>query len=202
MNMKIQQGLSRLIAGISLLLVASGAAAQWELDNANSTLNFISIKNAGVAESHRFNTLFGFIGKDGAVQLSVDLDSVDTAIEARNERMRELLFQTLEFPSAKVTAQVDPDIFPALAPGAVVTTDIDVTLSLHGVEATVAAPVVVISESDGSLRVITSRPILLQARDFKLGRGVAALQEAAGLGSISTAVPVSFHLVFQPATES
>ncbi|WP_187276465.1 YceI family protein [Parahaliea maris] len=187
-------------AGLGLLLSAGGAAAQWELDNGNSSLNFISVKNAAVAETHRFDTLVGFVGEDGTVQLAIDLASVDTGIEIRDERMRKMLFETESFSSANVSGKVDPAVLAALEPGTVLTTDLEVTLSLHGVEATVSAPVVVINEASGVLRVITSRPVMVSAASFDLAKGVAALQEVAGLNSISTAVPVTFHLVFKPAS--
>ncbi|MBA6413863.1 YceI family protein [Parahaliea sp. F7430] len=199
MNTKTYFG--RLVLGLFLSIVAAAANAQWELNNSDSSLNFISIKNGGGVEAHSFDTLFGFIDQDGAAQLSIDLDSVNTAIELRDERMRSMLFETAMFPAAKVNAQIEPAILEALEPGAVVTSDIEVSLSLHGVEANVRASVVIISEAGGLLRVLTTQPILLQATDFNLGQGVAALQKAAGLASISTTVPVSFHLVFQSASE-
>lgn len=197
--MGIWQRVIATTAGLGLLLGAGGAAAQWELDNGSSSLNFISVKNASVAETHRFDTLVGFVGDDGTVQLAIDLASVDTGIEIRDERMRKMLFDTDSFSSANVTGKVDPAVLAALEPGTVLTTDLEVTLSLHGAEATVSAPVVVINETSGVLRVLTSRPVLVSAASFDLGKGVAALQEVAGLNSISTAVPVTFHLVFKPA---
>jgi len=197
--MGIWQRIIASTAGLGLLLGAGSAAAQWELDNSNSSLNFISVKNASVAETHRFDTLVGFVGEDGTVQLAIDLASVDTGIEIRDERMRTLLFDTANFASANVIGKVDPAILAALEPGTVLNTDLEVTLSLHGIEATVSAPVVVINEASGVLRVITSRPVMVSASSFDLAKGVAALQEVAGLNSISTAVPVTFHLVFKPA---
>ena len=51
----------------------------------------------------------------------------------------------------------------------------------------------------GGLRVIAAEPVLISAADFGLESGVEALREVAGLNVISTAVPVSFQLVFTPA---
>ncbi|GAB3284214.1 YceI family protein [Parahaliea aestuarii] len=200
--MGIRQTFAGLATGLGLLLAASTAAAQWELDNDSSSLNFISIKNDAVAETHRFGSLVGFVGADGAVQLGIDLASVDTGIEIRDQRMREMLFDTAKFTTANVTGQVDPAILSQVEPGTVLSTDLEVNLSLHGVESKVSVPVVVIGESTGLLRVITARPVLLSANNFDLLKGVAALQEVAGLNSISTAVPVTFHLVFKPASSS
>lgn len=191
------KGLTRCASLLAFLLLApAGAWAQWELDGDASTLNFISIKNNSVAETHSFGSLLGYIGNDGSVQLSVTLDSVDTLIEIRDERMRELLFETATFPTASVTATVDPALIAAAADGGTVTTEIELTLSLHGVERKLLAPVLVIGQGEGQLQVFTPRPVVINAMDFKLGAGIEALQKVAGLQSISPAVPVTVHLVF------
>lgn len=187
----------RLLTAVVLLVVACGASAQWELDAARSRVNFVSIKNTSVAEVHSFTKLVGYIGSDGKVQLAIDLDSVETMIPIRNERMRELLFTTADFPSANVSAVVDPVIIAAAAQGGTVTTELGITLSLHGIEQQLTIPVVVVGEGDGLLQVFTAQPVLLNAADFGLAAGVAALQQVAGLQSISTAVPVTVHLVFR-----
>ena len=57
-------------------------------------------------------------------------------------------------------------------------------------------PVLVIGEGDGRLQVLTPAPVLIRAEDFGLAGGVEALRKVAGLESISTAVPVTVHLVF------
>ena len=191
--------LSGLLMALTLLLAAGAARAQWELDNDKSTVNFVSIKNDKVAEIHSFTSLVGYIGADGKVQLGIDLDSVETLIPIRNERMRELLFDTAKFPAANISAQVDPVILAAAADGGVVTADLPITLSLHGIEQALTAPVVVVGEGDNRLRVLTSRPVMVNAVDFGLDSGITALREIAGLKAISVAVPVTLQLVFIPA---
>lgn len=184
------------LAAAAMLLAASSSWAQWELDNSRSELNFVSIKNASVAETHRFGSLVGFITEAGKVQVNINLDSVDTQIDIRNERMREYLFQTVDFPTAAVTASVDPEVLNSAARGGTLTTDVAVQLSLHGLQQTLSVPVVVVGAADGGLRVVTARPVTVRASDFALDGGIARLQELAGLASISTAVPVTLNLVF------
>ncbi|MFT6957520.1 MAG: polyisoprenoid-binding protein YceI [Halieaceae bacterium] len=186
-------------AGI-LFTVSLAASAQWDLDNSRSTVNFISVKNSRIGEAHSFTSLVGYIGADGKVQLGVDLDSVETMIPIRNERLRELLFDTVRFPAASITSQVQPEMLAAVAEGGVVTTDISVNLSLHDHTVVLDIPVVVIVDGSGTLRVLSSQPVILDAKQFGLVDGVTALREIAGLKSISTAVPVSIYLVFVPAT--
>jgi len=186
---------------LAMLLLAPGAAtrADWELDNTKSVINFVSIKNDSVGEVHSFASIVGFIGAAGNVQLTLNLDSVETAIDIRNERMREMLFETTKFPSARLTAQVQPDLLAEAANGGVVTAEVPVTLSLHGVEKTQTVAVVVVGEGKNNLRVFTAHPILISAADFGLGSGISALQQVAGLKAISSTVPVTLQLRFVQA---
>jgi polyisoprenoid-binding protein YceI len=187
-----------LLSGLALLLFASPALAQWELDNARSSIDFVSVKNAAIAESHHFASLVGYIGGDGNASITINLDSVETLIPIRNERMRKMLFGTDEYPTASVSTAVDPAVLAAVAKGGTVSTEVPVKLSLHGMENTLTAPVVVIGEAD-TLRVVSARPILIGADDYNLGAGIEALREVAGLATISTAVPVTINLLFTRA---
>jgi len=185
--------------GVAALLLSATVTAQWEIDNESSAINFISIKNDLVAETHSFGSLVGYIGEDGNVELAIDLDSVETMIPIRNERMRELLFETAQYPTANLSAQVDPGILQAASQGGVINTVVQVGLSLHGQDALLEVPVVVVGDNDKSLRVISARPVVVNAGDFGLADGVNALREIAGLKQISTAVPVTLNLVFNHA---
>lgn len=185
------------VATLVLLLAPfSNAWAQWELDSDKSAINFISIKNSSVAETHSFAAVVGYIGTDGKVQVGVDLDAVETLIDIRNERMRQMLFETAKFPVANITAEVSTEILNAVAQGGTVSLEVPVTVSLHGMEKTVNAALIAVGEAGGPMRVFTAHPILLSAADFALESGIAALQEIAGLEAISRAIPVSLHLHF------
>lgn len=188
----------KLMTVLALAFLAGPAVAGWELDNDKSRIDFISVKNAAIAESHHFSRLVGYIGNDGNVTLTIDLDSVETLIPIRNERMREMLFRTADYPTATVSALVDPAILAAVADGGTISTEVPLKLSLHGVEASLDAPVVVVGEP-GSLRVISARPVVISAADYGLGAGVEALRQVAGLANISTAVPVTINLLFTRA---
>jgi len=192
--------LKKLLCGVTMLSCAFPALAQWELDNAHSSIYFISIKNDAVAETHHFGGLVGYIGEDGQVSLTIDLNSAETMIPIRNERLREMLFDTATFPTATVSAKVDPAILDEVGKGATITTEVPVTLSLHGLEQTISAPLTVFSDG-ASMRAMTSQPLIIKAGDFGLDGGIEALREVAGLKAISTAVPVSLNLSFKEAAK-
>jgi polyisoprenoid-binding protein YceI len=198
-TMNSLQKLKHLVLALFLLAPYGAAWADWELDNTQSVVNFVSIKNDSVGEVHSFTSLVGFIGAAGNVQMTINLNSVETLIAVRNERMRELLFETVKFPSAQLTAKVEPAVLAEAAKGGVVTAELPVTLSLHGKDKTLTVPVVVVGGADGSMRVFTARPVLVNAADFGLENGVTALQQVAALKAISSAVPVTLQLLFVQA---
>lgn len=186
----------RLVLTVFLLSACGMARADWELDNTSSTINFVSVKNGSVGEVHSFASLVGFVGAEGNAQLTVNLESVQTLIEIRDQRMREMLFETVKFPVATVTAQLDTSVLAMAAEGGIVTTELPVTLSLHGKEKQLSAKLVIVGEGGDRLVVFSAAPILVNAADFDLTAGVAALQQVAGLQAISTAVPVTLQLQF------
>ena len=51
----------RLPLALVAMFVAASSWAQWQLDGADSSVNFVSIKNASVAETHSFGSLQGGI---------------------------------------------------------------------------------------------------------------------------------------------
>jgi YceI-like domain len=183
------------VTAVAALTTANLAWGQWQLDSDLSTVAFISTKNAAVSEVHTFTEATGSISTAGSAQINLSLDSVETLIPIRNERMREFLFETGEFSSATITAQIDPTLIQQALDGARVSTQLMLSINLHGMQRKLTAPVSVVA-TEGNMQVASIQPIIVSAGDFGLAPGIAKLQEIAGLASISTAVPVSVNLVF------
>ncbi len=190
----------RVVVSSLLLALAGPVLADWDLDAQRSTVQFMSVKNASVAELHHFNVLTGGINDAGSAQVVIDLDSVETLIPIRNERMRELLFDTARFPATTLTAEV-PDDLDALDAGATRDVALTVHVDLHGMRAPVEAKARITRLADGGLQVALSEPLIISAADFGLDGGIEMLREVAGLQNISTAVPVLATLVFIPVSQ-
>jgi polyisoprenoid-binding protein YceI len=183
------------IASVTLLMAAVTAhAASWQINNAQSQLNFVSIKKGDVAEVHHFERLTGSLSDSGLFSADIDLESVNTNIEIRDQRMREFLFDVVDFPTANLSAQVDPALVAALATGQSKTATVDAELSLHGQKQTLAIEVMISKLSDNTLMLVSAKPLVLNVSAFDLVQGVEKLRELAGLPSISHAVPVTFYL--------
>jgi len=196
----LSKTLATIFGACLLFTTSAGVLADWELDGERSTVQFMSVKNASVAELHHFRAITGGISDTGAAQIVLDLDSVETLVPIRNQRMRELLFETVRFPAAMLRAEV-PTSLTGLAVGEARDTSIEVEVDLHGATKSYIAEVLVTRLNDGGLQVVISEPIVIKAADFGLDGGIDILREVAGLKSISTAVPVSGQLVFTPSAQ-
>jgi len=181
-----------------LLALPALASADWQLDAAASSVSFVSIKNETIAESHYFKRLQGSISDAGEAQLDIALASIDSGIEIRDQRMREMLFQVSDFPSADITVQLDSSMLTNLAENSAQTLSLPLQLDVHGNSAVQNATLLVFRDREGCVHVLTQQPILVNAVDFGLVDGIEALREVAGLGSIAMVVPVSVHLLYRP----
>jgi len=178
----------------STLLTGQSALAAWQLDNANSQLNFVSVKAGDIAEVHRFTQLSGSVNAKGEVAVTVHLASVDTLIPLRDERMREFLFETGIFPTASIQGQLELEPYASLDAGESIALPVTLQLDLHGKRVAFVADLLVARLSADRMMITTRAPILLNTEDFEMGAGVLELRELAGLDSISKSVPVSFVL--------
>ena len=114
---------------------------------------------------------------------------METFIDIRDERMREVLFRVADFPAATVTAEIPMDDLAALAEG-------ERTLAANGREADPLAEVAITRVGPDGVAVSTVRPITAEARDLGHEEGAAKLREPASLAAISPAGPVTFDALF------
>ena len=177
-------------------IVSPLAQADWQV-GPGSQLQFVSIKNNTIGEVSHFDTLAGTVTDAGEVEVRVALDSVETNIGIRNERMKTMLFEVGLYPEAVITAQLDAGSMATLTGGGM--TNVALKIDLHGQTVTKDAQLN-IAVTDQGVSATTAQPILLTAAEFGLEGGVAALQEVAGLNAISRVIPVTVALQLVPAS--
>ncbi|MGQ9659323.1 MAG: YceI family protein [Thermochromatium sp.] len=176
----------------ALVLSTSQALADWVLDPERSALTYVTIKSKDIPENNYFKEIRGQIDANGQANLTLMLDSVETLIPIRNERMRELLFETANYKQAELKARIDPKSLDALAAGQVQRLAAEGTLGLHGQTQALTLSLMVGRLDANTLMVATAEPVLIEASKFGLRDGIEKLREIAGLPSISEAVPVVF----------
>lgn len=168
----------------------------WKLDDSASRIAFASIKADEFIETHYFLRLSGQIRPNGEAIVTIFLDNIETRIDIRNERMRDLFFETHKFPKAKIKAAVNVEEFSVLPIGGRKQTEIEGILSLHGKETPVFTNVFVTRIAEARVEVASSEPVIVYVSDFNLESGLESLREVANLPSITGAAPVTFSLVF------
>ena len=181
---------------LSLLLCSAGAWADAALVSDKSGIRFISVKNAAVAEVHHFRNLSGVMDDEGHVNITIPLVNVETLIPIRNERMREMFFETGLFPSAEIETDIDMVALGELKSGDYTAMKVLFRLELHG-KSQMLETTVGVSRLGDEIHVGTLEPLVLNTANYGLLEGVDRLRKVAGLKSIATAVPVTANLVFQ-----
>lgn len=183
-------GASVMIAGAA----SAGGHAAWSLDAEMSAVSFGSIKNDYTGESHGFESISGLVTEDGAVSVVLDLASVQTNIDIRNERMIEHVFG--DAATAELTAMIDMAAMEALAVGDAITTEVDGTLMLLGGEVPLYVNMFILRIAEDQVLAVTDGMVFVSTEEAGVDAGVSILQELAGLDSITRVFPVSMRLMF------
>lgn len=183
-----------------LVLVVAAAlsfsvAADWSVNSAQSSLNFVSVKNDVVAETHSFKDLTGSLTEAGEFAVAIPALSIDTAIPIRNERILEHVLAAKQYATISAKGKVDSKILTGLKTGDSLVVDQALDLTLLTQSQSLTAKVKVTKVSDSQLVVTTVAPIMLDVNKFGLNTGVEKLRELAGLKAISPMVPTTFSLV-------
>lgn len=170
----------------------AAAPADWRLVPAESYLSFISVKQTDIAEVSSFERFDVNVGAAGNALVRVDLSSVATGIDLRDQRVRDHLFEVANFPEADIYLALDMVAANAVAVGSKVSMPSTASITLHGLSVDVTAELEIMRLSVDKVVVTPKKPIVVHASDFNLSGGIAYLVSLAGLESISSAVPVDF----------
>ena len=191
---------------ITLLVLSNSAIArlnfktpthigQWTLNSSASQLNFTTTKNASKTEIQSFKSLAGKID-NGHVSLTVDLNSVDTGIGIRDERLKTMFFDVVKFPKASVSIDLKKSDLSKLTQGQSKVLEFDAEIDIQGITQSIVVTLQVVALDKQQLLVFSREPIIIDLKNFDLLEGVNNLREIAKLKSINAAVPVTFSLVF------
>lgn len=186
-------------------IVATEAEAEpmgYVLDAENSSLFFVTSRRTHDLEIQTFTDLFGSISQSGEATLGINLDSVSTGVDIRNERIREFLFEVPTFGAeAIVTLPVDLPSLSAQSVGSTVTETVAATLGLHGLNVAIDTDLTITRLSDSQVMVQNVSPIVIDAADYALVDGIEVLRGLANLPIISYSVPVNFTLIYNATAQ-
>ncbi|GAB5468765.1 MAG: YceI family protein [Rhodospirillales bacterium] len=185
------------VFALSISTTMAAKAEDWILDGTRSNVSFGSIKSNMFGEVHHFETVTGRVSDTGTAEIVIDLASVRTLIDIRNERMVEHLFGG----GAKATlkAQLDMAALEAMEVGQIEPMTVEANLAFLKQSLDLDLDVVVARLSEDEAMVASNSFFFLAAEDVGFGEGIAVLMQLAGLDSITETSPVSFRLVFDRA---
>lgn len=177
-------------------LSQSESQASWKLIPEESGMTYITIHNGNVAEINTFRKITGGVKADGTAELRIDLDSVDTNHDVRNERLKTVLFKTVDFPEAVITSNIEMSDLESLKKGQSHTLLLDMEISLHGITLKRNFYVLATRLDENKVVVTNKAPLILQAEDFGFTRGIEELRSLAGLDQITPLVTATVSFTF------
>jgi polyisoprenoid-binding protein YceI len=178
----------------------------WRLDSAASSLTFNTTKSGaagvgGLTETMQFTALKGVLSPAGRIEFSVDLASVESGIDLRNERLRTMLWDTATHPGASFSATLNASDLKKVQEGREpVAVSLEGQLTMAGTSRPLKVELQVTPVQSRRL-VNTRQPFIVNAEDFGLRPGVEALRQIMGLNYLSSSAPVSLQLDMVPVAK-
>ena len=177
------------------LLCLPAYASNWQLNQERSAISYLSSKQASpetamIFESNLFHEFSGNI-KNSQIELVIELNSLDTKVPIRDERIAEHVFLSKQYPQATITATIEN-----LEQITYQRKQMTALLTMRGQSHNVQAEVIIERSSPDTLHIQTVTPVLVDANAYGMLEGFAKLKELVGLMQIPTTIPVSLYLVF------
>ena len=180
---------------LALTMTAPAFAENWSLIGDASKVAFGSIKKDTIGEVHHFSSLSGSVDDNGKVSVEIDIASVETWIDIRNERMQKMVLNAA--PKATISAQIDAGALSALKPGDTTTADVEGILTINGTDVEIETSLFIARLSEKKMMATTDEMIMLSMKEAGIDEGITKLMEVAKLPGITRVSPVTLRLVFE-----
>lgn len=181
-------------SALAIIFAGMANAETWTLDGEASHLAFGSIKKDKIGEVNSFSGLKGTVDADGKADVTIDLTTLETNIDIRNERMLEHVFKGAG--EAQLTTQLDMDEVKGLAVGEMAAVDVEGALSLLGVSTELDLEMVVVRLAENKVMALSNDMVFVGTEELGVTAGIDKLMELAKLPGITRTSPVTLRLVF------
>ena len=181
-------------SALAIIFAGMANAETWTLDGEASHLAFGSIKKDKIGEVNSFSGLKGTVDADGKADVTIDLTTLETNIDIRNERMLEHVFKGAG--EAQLTTQLDMDEVKGLAVGEMAAVDVEGALSLLGVSTELDLEMVVVRLAENKVMALSNDMVFVGTEKLGVTAGIDKLMELAKLPGITRTSPVTLRLVF------
>ena len=180
----------------SMTACQSNPPSSWNLVVDESKINYVSIKNNNLMENNSFEILEGSVNLDGSAEFLINLNSVNTDNDIRDERLRKILFKTETYPIAKVTSLINLFDYEKLSVGSSIIKNYNFKITFQGLTRSFEAKMKIFRLGTNKVLVKNIDPVIIDGSDYGLHTEFKQLQQLAGLDSIVPVVPVTVSLLF------
>ena len=181
----------------SMTACQSNPPSSWNLLSDESKINYVSIKNNNLMENNSFEILEGSVNLDGSAEFLINLNSVNTNNDIRDERLRKILFKTETYPIAKVTSLINLFDYEKLSVGSSIIKNYNFKITFQGLTRSFEAKMKIFRLGTNKVLVKNIDPVIIDGGDYGLHTEFKQLQQLAGLDSIVPVVPVTVSLLFE-----
>lgn len=181
---------------IASSLFSSAAYADWILDAENSNISYGTVKNDMIGENNTFKTISGHLNNDGQIDIEINLSSIDTLIEIRDGRMRDIVFKVSENATAKLSGEIDLKAYDNQEIGTSRIIETTVSLELVGQKLEHDVKLLVTRLAKNKVMVTPHGVMFIDADDYDLVDAIEILRNLAGLDSIASVISMGFYLTF------
>lgn len=172
-------------------------ASSWRLDAEESGMTYITTTNGSLGEINTFRAMDGIVTADGFARLTIETASVDTNNPERDAVMRDVIFQSDQFPRAEARGKIDMKALEMLPVGSSGTVLFDLELEIAGETITRPFYLLVTRMETDRVMVTNKAPLILLATDFGLMKKLKGFSESPRSTNVSPVVPVTMTLVFE-----
>lgn len=168
--------------------------ADWVLKNSDISFTSTKIdkKKNGIEETGQFTEHSALFNKKGQFRMEIDLDSLDTGITIRDQRIKEWMFETEKFTTATITADLNAEQINQLTLNESIQITQPAVLNLHGMTSDLEIDLTITRTAPSALSVSTNKPVILSIENFGMSDGLQKLTEVMGLFEIKPTIPVTF----------
>ena len=177
-------------------LFSSAALADWTLDAGNSNISYGTVKNDMIGESNTFKTISGYLNNNGQINIDIDLASIDTLIEIRDGRMRDIVFKVSENTTAKLRGDINLKDHDNQEIGTSRVIETTFSLEFVGQKIDHDVKLLVTRLAENKVMVTPHGVMFIDADDYDLLDAIEILRNLAGLDTIASVISMGFYLTF------
>lgn len=188
-----------ILISVFLAIAALPVQAAWQVDGKKSQVSFITEKvypnDQAAKETSLITGVSGRVSNQKQAEIKIDLDTINTSISIRDERIKKWLIDLTQYRYATVKADLPALDEQKINIGKSVKMTAKGSLAIRDKTLPITLFINVKKDSSTQYTVTSYAPTLINTHDFDSKGGLKKLTEVMGLNSINSKIPVHWKLV-------